>query len=93
MKQQLKDLALMIALVAWYFASAYFAVAALYPPWALAAGILAGMLAMVLFVFMALMTDRETWFVVGWLAIIPTSCIAAGIIWWVLRWLDLWVIR
>jgi hypothetical protein len=86
-----RDVLIPIALAAWYFVSVYFAVAALWPPWAYPAGLIATILVMIVHQILA-HTRRNTPFALALLAVIPTSCIAAGIIWWILRWLDLWVL-
>lgn len=90
--RHLQDFALAAALAAIYFVSVYFAIAALYLPWALPAGLIAAMLALLIYLVLVL-TERDTAFVVALLFALSTSCIAAGMIWWVLRLLGLWVIK
>jgi hypothetical protein len=46
--KHLQNLALAVSLAAVYFANVYFAVAALYLPWALPAGLIAAMLALLI---------------------------------------------
>jgi hypothetical protein len=83
-------LAIGLGLVAVYFSTAYFAVAALYPlSWALTAGLVAAILAYLPLV----LTERDTLFLVTLLFVLPFSCFVVGMIWWILRLMGLFVIR
>jgi hypothetical protein len=91
MKPQ-EEILLIIGLAILWFGAALFAVAALIPSWAFPASLLA--VAIVTLTYKILdATDNLTVGLVVTLFFIPLICIAAGIIWWVMRLLGVLEIR
>jgi len=90
--RHLQDFALALTLTLWYFISVYFAVAALYPSLALHMSFIAALLTLLIFLALVL-SERDTPFLLALLFVLPTSCVAAGIIWWMLRLFGLFVIK
>jgi hypothetical protein len=91
--RHLRRFSQLVLLAAWYFAAVYFAVVALYPTrLALQAGFIAAGLALAAYTLLVI-TERDTDFLMAMLAILPTSCVAAGVMWWILRSLGLFVLR
>jgi hypothetical protein len=96
MRQHLEDLAIALSLAAVYFGSVAFAVAAIWQPWAIQAGMIAAMLVLLVYLGLVLTVVERDWlrFMVALLFALATSCIAAGAVWWVVvRGLGLWRLR
>lgn len=88
----LKEFSLVVLLALFYFTSVYFAIAALFPAFALQAGLIAAMVVMVIYLILVL-SQRDEGILMGLLITIPIICITAGVAWWLLRILGLWVVR
>jgi hypothetical protein len=87
-------LPLLIALLAlFYFASVYFAVAALIPALALQVALVAVIVAMIGYRILGMTGNDKPGLPLALLILAPVSCIAAGVIWWVIRLLGFWEIR
>ena len=79
-----QEILLIISLAILWFVAAFFAVAALVPPWGLAAGLTAVItLAVIYRIFDAI--GRVSVGLLVTLVFIPLICIAAGIVWWGMR--------
>lgn len=90
--KDLKEFGLITLLAAFYFTSVYFAVAALFPALALQLGFIVAALAMLGYLVLVL-SRRDEGILMGLLITLPIICIAAGVAWWLLRLLGLWVVR
>lgn len=86
----LRILLYILALAAAYFASAYFAVAALMPEWAYPAGLIAMLLALLAYRLLTAIGQDESGPLMGLLIVLPGVCAAAGIVWWIARLLGFW---
>jgi hypothetical protein len=86
----LRILLYILTLAAAYFVSAYFAVAALMPEWAYPAGLIAMILALPAYRLLIAIGQDESGPLMGMLIILPGICTAAGIIWWIARFLGFW---
>lgn len=90
--RQRNVLALIIA--TFYFVSVYFALSALTPGLlAFQIALVAVLVAMLIFLFLDLTETAEGGLPLGVLLFFPIICIVAGMAWWLLRLLGLWVIR
>lgn len=86
----LRILFYVLALAATYFASAYFATAALLPGWAYPAGLIAMLLALIAYRLLGTIGKDESGPLMGLLIVLPGVCAAAGIVWWIVRLLGFW---
>lgn len=73
-----------------YFSGVYFAVAALEPTLAWPAAWFAVLLAMLVYLFLDAMGRSETGKAAALFYALPFACVAAGLIWWLLRLLGVW---
>jgi hypothetical protein len=89
----LKEFSLRALLALFYFASVYFAIAALAPAFALQAGLIAAMIAMITYLLLVLTGRDDEGMPMGLLILLPVTCVAAGLAWWLLRLLGLWTIK
>jgi hypothetical protein len=89
----LQEFSLIALLALFYFVSVYFAVAALVPTVALQAALVAVIVAMVGYRLLVMTGNDKPGLPVALLILLPTSCIAAGVIWWIIRLLGFWEIR
>jgi hypothetical protein len=89
----LQELSLIALLALFYFPSVYFAVAALVPALALQAALVAVIVAMVGYRLLAMTGNDKPGLPLALLILLPTSCLAAGIIWWIIRSLGFWEIK
>ncbi len=80
-----------IVIAAFYFGSVYFAVSALDPLLAAPIAWLAVLLAMLTYLFFDAVQKEEVGLPYGLLYLLPFICLAAGIIWWVMRLLGVWL--
>jgi hypothetical protein len=72
------------------FATAYFAVAALFPAFALQAGLIAAMGAVIWYLFLFITENDRGGLPLGCMIMVPVIYAAAGIIWWLMRFVGLW---
>jgi hypothetical protein len=92
MKRILQNLALIAYITLAYFASVYFAVSALLPNVALEVGLIALILALIIFRLLDVSIDsRGKLFAL--LITLPFTCFVVGLIWWVLRLMGFWKIN
>jgi hypothetical protein len=84
-KQPLKEISLLALLAVFYFASVYFAVAALAPPLALQVSFIAAVGAMIIYLLLVVTRRDEPGMPLALVILTPVICIAAGIAWWILR--------
>ncbi len=73
------------AIAFFYFFSIYFAVSALLPGLALQCGSVAMLFSLLAYRVLQITGNETEGLPVGLLMLLPISCIAAGIIWWILR--------
>jgi Na+/melibiose symporter-like transporter len=90
MKESLKDLGLLALLATLYFTATYFAVAALAPTLATDAAFLAGGMAMVIYLVLFFTRMDRPGLPLALAILLPVICVAAGVIWWVMRLLGFW---
>jgi hypothetical protein len=83
-----EEILLIIGLAFLWFVAALFAVAALVPPWGLAAGLVAVVLLAIIYRIFDVI-DKVSVGLLVTLVFIPLTCIAAGIVWWGMRLLGL----
>lgn len=84
------DISAIILLAVIYVAAVYFAVAALAPALAYPAGLLAAMVAVLVYILLVILRHEERGLPVALLFLMPIVCVAAGVLWWLLRLLGLW---
>ena len=89
--QPIKEFGFLVLLAAFYFASVYFAVAALAPAYALQFGLIAAMTAMIVYAFLVALR-RDEGLAFGLLILLPVICITAGVAWWLLRLMGFWFV-
>jgi len=83
--KDLEDIAIIMFIAAAYLASVYFAEAALAPLWAYQAGLVAMIVALVVYRWLDAAGMSRSGLPMGLLLFMPVICVGAGIIWWVLR--------
>ncbi|NJN97313.1 MAG: hypothetical protein HC875_26135 [Anaerolineales bacterium] len=84
----------LIALIAlFYFASVYFAVAALVLILALPVALVAVIVGMIGYRILDARGNNKPDLLLAVLFLAPTSCIAAGVIWWIVRLLGFWEVK
>ncbi|MCK6627619.1 MAG: hypothetical protein L6R45_20865 [Anaerolineae bacterium] len=88
-----KRAGLITLLAGFYFASVYFAVAALVPELALQAALVAVIGVMVVFRILGITGSNKPGAPMAILIFAPVICIAAGILWWLMRLLGFWEIK
>lgn len=88
----LEEFSLIALLALFYFISVYFAVAALVPALAIQAALVAVIVAMVGHRILGMIGRDKPGLPLALLLLAPVSCIAAGIIWWIMRLLGFWEI-
>jgi hypothetical protein len=81
----LQEFSLIALLALFYFASVYFAMAALVPALALQAALVAVIVAMVGYRLLVMTGNDKPGLPLALLILLPTSCIAAGVTWWIIR--------
>ena len=89
----LEEFSLITLLTLFYFASVYFAVAALIPALALQVALVAVIVAMIGYRILGMTGNDKPGLPLALRILAPVSCIAAGVIWWVIRLLRFWEIR
>ncbi len=89
----LQEFSLIALLALFYFASVYFAVAALVPALALPVALVAVILAMIGYRILDARSNDKSGLPLAMLFLAPASCIAAGAIWWIIRLLGFWEIK
>lgn len=85
MNRYTKDAVLIFGLAAFWFGGVYFAVAALFPAFALQVALIAMIFALVGYLFLQATNSHERGLPVALLFLFPIICITAGIAWWILR--------
>jgi hypothetical protein len=90
MIRELKRLAAIVGLAAFWFGSTYFAVAALFPQFALQAGLIAAMLGLAGYLLLLGLDMADEGMPLGLLVTLPIVILTGGVIWWGLRLLGLW---
>lgn len=79
-----------LLLAIFYFASVFFAVAALAPTLAVPIAWFAVLLAMLAYLLLDAIQMEQAGVLLAFLLVLPFSCLFAGMIWWVMRGLGLW---
>jgi len=90
LEQEFRYLALITMLPIIYFGSVYFAVSALFPTYALGVGLLAAMFSLGIYLLLFFTKSDKPGMPLGLLILLPVVCVAAGALWWFLRWLGFW---
>ena len=72
------------------FVTAYFAVAAIFPAFALQSGLIAAMGAVIWYLLLFITENDEGGLPLGCLMIMPVLYTTAGILWWIMRLTGLW---
>lgn len=80
-----------VLVAAFYFVSVYMAVLALEPTLAVPAGWFAVLLARLAYLGLDAIAKNEEGMLFGIFYLLPFSCLAAGLLWWILRLLGFWM--
>lgn len=86
----LKEFSLVVLLAVFYLTTAYFAVEALAPAYSLQASFIAAIIATTVYFFWVILQREQEGIWVFLLFATPLVCVAAGVLWWILRLLNLW---
>lgn len=89
----LEEFSLIALLALFYFASIYFAVVALVPILALPVALVAVIVGMIGYRILDARGNNKADLLLAVLFLAPTSCIAAGVIWWIMRLLGFWEVK
>ena len=90
MKEDVRIIIYVVGTTIANFVTAYFAVAALFPVFALQAGLIAAMGAVIWYLFLFITENDRGGLPLGCMIIMPVIYAAAGLIWWILRLIGLW---
>lgn len=91
--KNLNQASLIILLAVFYFAGVYFAVSALVPALAFQAALVAVIGTMIAYRILGLTGSDKPGAPLAILILTPVICVAAGIVWWVIRLLGFWEIN
>jgi hypothetical protein len=91
--KNLNQASLIILLALFYFAGVYFAVSALAPALAFQAALIAVIGAMVAYRILGITGSDRPGAPLAVLILTPIICVAAGIVWWIMRLLGYWEIN
>lgn len=85
MQKHLKNIGSILFMASFYFAAAYFATAAMLPSLAIHIAFAVMVLAILAYLVLVFTDRAEPGMALTLLMLLPTSCVAAGIIWWIMR--------
>jgi hypothetical protein len=91
--KNLNQASLIILLAVFYFAGVYFAVSALVPALAFQTALVAVIGAMVTYRILGITGSDRPGAPLAILILTPIVCVAAGLVWWVMRLLGFWEIQ